>query len=777
MATVDSLDIQMSAQASKASSSLDNLVSKLNTLSNSLSRINGSGLTGLANGVKKLSTAMQGMENIKTEDFEKIANGFKKFSEIDSAKLNSTAGALNNLSKSLSSIENVTFNSDGLNNLASAVSKFGSKMSTQATANLSTISAQLQNFVRQLNNIGSLTFDTANLSNLITSISRLGYKGVTTAAANMPALTRELSNLMTTLSKAPSVSNNVIQMTNALANLASQGGKAGTASNTLVNRLNKSTSAMNRATKSSKSLAAAFGKFYATWFLAIRGVKKLWSSIESSMDYIEVLNYFDAAFTQVAEKADYSSFQEMGEEAGKKAAEEYANSFAKRAKQLTSKMTGFEISPTGTLEATGIPSLGLDPSQLMNYQAMFGQMASSMGVASETAVKLSDALSMIGADLASVKNLDFEDVWEDMASGLAGMSRTLDKYGVNIRNVNLQQKLTELGIDANITALNQNDKALLRTIILLDSTRYAWGDLADTINQPANQLRLIESNFKNLARTIGNLFLPIVQKVLPYINALVIALQRLFSWIGNLLGIKFPDLNKELPDNSSISDLLDDTDDLTDGLNDAAEAADKLKKGIRGFDELNVITTQDASDSGTSAGTGLTSGLLDAAFEDALSEYQAAWDEAFANMENRAQEFADRIEELFQPIKDIIEDFAVGDFFKAGQDVSNLVVSITDFFASAIDKVYWYGIGQKIGDFLAGINWTAILESVGNLIWQAIKAAIELWKGSFDAAPIETGIITAIGILNFAKIGEIISKKIKDAFCLLYTSPSPRDCS
>lgn len=377
-------------------------------------------------------------------------------------------------------------------------------------------------------------------------------------------------------------------------------------------------------------------------------------------------------------------------------------------------------------------------------------VASSMGVASETSLKLSRALTEIGADLASVKNMDFDEVWTDMASGLAGMSRTLDKYGVNIRNVNLQQKLTELGIDANITALNQNDKALLRTIILLDSTRYAWGDLADTINQPANQLRLIESNFKNLARTIGNLFLPIVQKTLPYINALVIALQRLFSWIGNLLGIDLSKITSSVG-NTDFSDLIEDTDDLTDGLNDAAKAADKLKKGIRGFDELNVITTQDTSDSGTSTGTGLTSGLLDAAFEDALSEYQAAWDEAFANMENRAQELADKIEKLFQPIKDIIEDFAVGDFFKAGQDVSNLVVSITDFFAAAIDKVDWYGIGQKIGDFLAGVDWLAILKSVGNLIWQALKAAFELAIGVFDVAPLETAIISLVAMPKLLK--------------------------
>lgn len=105
-----------------------------------------------------------------------------------------------------------------------------------------------------------------------------------------------------------------------------------------------------------------------------------------------------------------------------------------------------------------------------------------MGDTSETALKLSNALTMVGADLASVRNMDFEDVWQDMASGLTGMSRAMDKYGINIRNANMQQELYNLGIDTSISKLSQADKTILRTIILLNNSQYAWGDLAKTIN-------------------------------------------------------------------------------------------------------------------------------------------------------------------------------------------------------------------------------------------------------------------------------------------------------
>ena len=368
-------------------------------------------------------------------------------------------------------------------------------------------------------------------------------------------------------------------------------------------------------------------------------------SVKSSMDYIETLNYFQRAFEQAAEKADLSAFSEMGYAS----AEAYFNLYSERAKELTSKMSGFNINLDGTLTASGIPSLGLDPNKLMNYQAMFAQMSSSIGVASETSLKLSNALTMIGADLASVKNMDFSKTWEDMASGLAGMSRTLDKYGVNIRNVNLQQKLNELGIKANVSALNQNAKALLRGIILLDSTRYAWGDLAQTLNQPANQLRLIQGNLQNLSRTIGNIFLPVIAKVLPYINALTIALQRLFTWIAKILRI---DISGLLPKgggyNSGFDSLIDGAEDLEDSVDGVTKSLKKLKITTLGIDELNInAPDENGGTSGTGIG-GLGAGLLDAEFDKAYEEYLKAWNEAFSEIEDRANETADKIQEFFR---------------------------------------------------------------------------------------------------------------------------------
>ena len=702
-AEVDRLEIEVEAQATKANNALDKLVGNLERLAGSLGSIDGNSFLGFSKGISDISSAMQGLKSadIRKTDFNRLAKGIAELTSLDTSGLSRTANAMNGLADSIMGYEAVANSAEAVGNLAKGISK-------------------------------------------------LGNKSVITAIDNMPKLATALNSMMNTLSKAPTVSSNLINMTTALAGLANQGSKVGSTTRSMTSSLNGYSASAQRASKSSKGLASVFGSLYANFFWVKRGADKLWQSIETSMDYVETLNYFDAAFGQVAESA-----VSQWEDAGAESAEAYYKSFSDRAKQITSKMTGFSVKDDGTLQATGQPSLGIDPEKLMNYQATFGQMASSMGVTAETSLKLSQALTEIGGDLASVKNLDFDKVWNDMASGLAGMSRTLDKYGVNIRNVNLQQKLNELGIQANIAALNQNDKALLRAIILLDSTKYAWGDLATTINQPANQLRLIESNFQNLSRTIGNLFLPMVSKVLPYVNAMVIALQRLATWLGNLLGI---DLSKVT---SSVADSSFDFGSIADEAEAATEAVNKLQKGIRKFDELDVITTSSGSSSGS--GGGLDSGLLDDAFNKSFEEYQKAWDEAFANMENKAQDLADKIEEFFAPVKKIFQDLFDGDFFAAGQDTSKLVAGIFNWFADAIAAVDWYKIGHNIGEFLDGIEWGEVFLAAGNFLETAIDAAVDLWKGSFDADPIATVIVTALGIAHFTGLDKKLKDKIVEA--------------
>ncbi|CUQ00322.1 methyl-accepting chemotaxis protein [Enterocloster clostridioformis] len=822
---IDDLKVQIDASTQSADAKLDKFIAKMMKFQSTITGLEMSNVSNIASGINQISASIQNFNNrTKTADFSRVATGMNKLATVDAQGVAATAQAMSTFAANMMGLNDVHVDSDGISNIANAISKLGratvteatqnleflktsmkdfitgmngagsltfdanglvslvnsvsrlgstnatqsvknlpqistalrgfitsmntvgsvafdfaglnnlvsnitrlgGAKATQAATNLKPIKDQILRFVSGLNGIGSLSFDTTSLANLVSSITKLGGKAATTAIPNIQALGVALSQLMATLSHAPAVSQNLIQMTTALANLAGNGSRVSSASTAMYRGLNLYSSSASRATKATKGLVSQIGMFYAKCFLLIRGAKALWKATESSMDYIETLNYFDAAWGQVAGNA-------AGEwkKAGYESAEAYAKSFSERAKALTGKMTGFQPDAYGNLIATGMPSLGLDPEKLMNYQATFGQMASSMGVASETALKLSNALTMIGADLASVKNLKFEDVWQDMASGMVGMSRTLDKYGVNIRNVNLQEKLYELGIDAKIAKLGQQDKALLRTIILLQSTKYAWGDMADTIGQPANQLRLLQANFANLARTIGNLLLPIVSKVLPYINALVIAIQRLFSWIGGLLGIKIGGFSSSVGSAATdFGDMEDAADGIADSTGDAAKNTKKMADNLQEFDTLNVINSQKDSGSGGSGSGGGAGGLLDDAFNDAFAEYQLAWDKAFANMENSAQELADKITRAFQRIWEAAEPTRESLKRLWNEGLARLGdftwTALKDFWSEFLVPVGKWTLGtglpmlvDNINAFLMKIDFPAINDALRNF-WQAL---------------------------------------------------------
>ena len=75
----------------------------------------------------------------------------------------------------------------------------------------------------------------------------------------------------------------------------------------------------------------------------------------------------------------------------------------------------------------------------------------------------------------------------------------------------------------------------------MDQAEVAFGDMAKTIDSPANQLRILNQQWTNLSRSIGNVFMPIVTTVLPYINGLVIALRRMIDTLASAMGYELPD--------------------------------------------------------------------------------------------------------------------------------------------------------------------------------------------------------------------------------------------
>lgn len=762
-------------------------------------------LTNIASGIRTLSDSAIGFKGGKSAEITSLARALSKFSEVDTNSMYGVTSALQNLSNGLAGAQNInvagatsiaaalsklggknattgtgnlikikddlasfvagmnnigamTFDVTGLAQLIPTLSKLGGKASTQATKNLPALSAQLQSFVRQMNQIGSLKFEMSGLGELVTAISRLGSVASGRAVTNIPLLAKNLKELMETLSKAPAVSNNIIEMTNALAKLASQGSKVGSTLSTMGNKGNKSTSILSglfssdgKAGKSLKSFSQIAGAFYANFFMVIRGFKGLWNTVNSSMDFLETVNYFEVAMRKLGDDAAAN-----WQQAGYDSAEAYASSFSSRAKQLTAKMTGFDIDTDGNATYTGQKNLGMNPDTVMNYQAMFAQVSESIGVAEESALNFSTALTMLGTDWASLRNTTFEQAFEKFASALAGQSRAVRAFGIDITNATLQEYAYKYGLTGAISEMNQATKAQLRLLDILDQSKVAYGDLANTMESPANQLRMLRQNFSNLARTIGNLFLPIIEKVLPYINGLVMAMQRLFAWVGGLLGINLSGINSSIGGASNgIEDLVGGADDAEDALNGANDAAKKLKNTVLGFDELNQLNDpKSGSSSGSGSGVGGGNPLLDAEISKALEEYQKAWDDAFNRMENKAQKIADKI----------YYAFSHGNFEGIGRFIGS---SIRD----GLNKINWDSVysasknfGTNFAKFLNGLISPSLFGTVGRSIAGALNSAIYnalAFGNTFDfkdfGKSIGTGLNEFFRTYDFVSLGRTIN--------------------
>lgn len=707
MADIDSLQIKIKADANNASNALDKLANSLTNFQKSLS-IDTSKLTSISNSIQSIANAASSMNTSGIKDISKLTNSINRMGKIDTS---------------------------GLSRISSALKTFSADMA------------------------GTKVDGVGDVASIASSISRLGGVASGRAITNIPLLAKNLKQLFTTLSTTPNVSENIIRMTNALAGLASTGAASGRAANSLGRNLNNYTASAKRATKSTFSLAAAFGRFYATYFLVIRGIKSLWKSIEGTTDYIEAFNYYTVAFNKVGKEwgKDFEQF-------GYDNAEDYAQSFGSRVNELLGKMSGLKVDVDGGLiSESGMKNLGLNLQEITQYASQLASITNSLGQTGKVTTAISKSLTMLAGDISSLFNVDFSTVATNLQSGLIGQSRALYKYGIDITNATLQTYAYKYGIEKAVSEMSQAEKQQLRLLAILDQSKVSWGDLANTINSPSNMIRQFTNNVKEAGMVLGQLFIPVLQKVLPVINGVVIAIKRLLVSVANLLGIKI-DFSSF---GQGVSGYNEDLEDTADALDKVGKSAKKAKSYTIGIDELNIGDTNSGSSGSSSAGGAgidLTKEIMDA-----TAEYEKVWQEAFDKMQNTAMGWADKVSKVFKPVKDIIEDlsyafkFDSDAWFKvAGMDTSKLVTGIFDWFTRAIDSVDWKKIGRHIGSFLDGMDWTSIFTSAGNFIETAINAAIDLWKGSFDAAPIETTIITAIGLLKFTGVGDIIWGKISE---------------
>ena len=727
---LDSLEVKITGTATKAINSVDKLINQLTRLSTSLATVNGSSLSSLANGVNQLGSAMQNM-NAGTADFTRLAKNITKIGSVDSAALANTATSLEAVTKAVASISAIPQN-------ATQVTEFAK------------------------------------------SLGKLGSKSIENAVVNIPKLGNALNGLMTTLSRAPTVSQNVIQMTNVLANLASQGSKVGTSSNSLQKSLYGVSTSARTATRSSWSLASAIGKFYATYFMVIRGSKKLVEAIKSTTDYIEAFNYQAVAFGKIG-----SEWDKDYEKYGYDNATAYAESFQSRVNDTLGKLSGLKVNVQGgLLEESGAKNLGLNIQEITQYASQLASVTNSLGQTGEATTAITKSMTMLAGDISSLFNVDYSTVAQNLQSGLIGQSRALYKYGIDITNATLATYAYNLGISKSVSEMTQMEKQQLRVLAILDQSKVSWGDLANTINSPSNMLRQFSNNMKEVGMVAGQLFIPILSKVMPVVNGVTIVIKRLLVNLASLMGVK---IDFESFGQSGYKDTSDGLEDISDGYKDVADSAKKATLSLMGFDEINKLQDDTSSSKGSNGGGGSSIDLTDNITK-AAAEYEAAWNKAFADMENSAIAWADKIEKAIKKGdwygigtyagKQINKGIKAFPWKKTGEAITEAICNVLDFADGFVSSVDWEQLGRNIIKFIEGIDLGKITVKILDLaidlgvsaiklIWGAYQEIYDKWgiAGILASLVIPGGILTLKFITEFsASIDDSkYVKKAKDA--------------
>ena len=294
---------------------------------------------------------------------------------------------------------------------------------------------------------------------------------------------------------------------------------------------------------------------------------------------------------------------------------------------------------------------GLDESRLTRQFGIFKQLANAMQLPTETAENLSEIMVKMTNDIASLYNLPLDRASNALQSALAGQVRPIrSATGADITEKTLQNTVEALGLDRTISQLSYVEKRLVMVISLTKQLKASQGDYARTIESSANQIRVMHEQWDRLSRAVGNVFYPILEKILPWLNGILMALTEIFNLLASFLGFKMPEF--DYSGLVGVSDLAQDIEDELGGAGDAVdELANKLK-GLRSFDKLNVINTPSSSSAGVSAsasGIGNIDPKIMDAFNDAFSDYN----DMMGEVQMKAEKIRDNIMEWLGFTKEI----------------------------------------------------------------------------------------------------------------------------
>lgn len=283
--------------------------------------------------------------------------------------------------------------------------------------------------------------------------------------------------------------------------------------------------------------------------------------------------------------------------------------------------------------------MGIDPSEWLRAQGIFNTLATGFGIASDKASIMSKNLTQLSYDISSLYNIKVQDAMTKLQSAFSGELEPVRRLGYDLSQTKLQAIASANGIDILVSDMTQAEKSMLRYYALMTQVTVAQGDMARTLNAPANQLRIFNSQLTQLKRSLGNIFIPLLNKILPYLIAMAQVLREVANEIAKLFGFELPEI-----DYSSLNNLGSET---SENLDDATKSAKKLKDYVMGFDELNILNKDDGSGAGND--------LSGTRFDLNIPQYDFLGDLT----ESKTSKIAEKLKEPFKEILNLAEKIGI----------------------------------------------------------------------------------------------------------------------
>lgn len=594
--------------------------------------------------IDKLATAIS---NLRTKgNVTKVVNSLDRLASSIATLKQASAGmsGLDKITSFLNGLSNVntTASAKSINTVVNAIKKIPAAVSGLNGVDFYSMSGSITQLTNALAPLSIL--DASNLKALGSAFNAIG---------KVPDLTDKLK-----ATDLDSFASSCQKISTALTPLASQLDKVGNAFAKLPPQLSKVVTQANRVTAANEKQRKSYLSLSNQMNSFMRNMAKL-VSLKAIAEY---LGNAVAKFNDFYEATDLFH-NAMGNLSGE-------------ADTLISKMQGL---------------LGVDPTKAMTYMATIQSLGTSFGLTSDKAYILSKNLTQLAYDEGSYWNKDVAVTFTAISSAISGEIEPIRRLGIDLSQARLQQELLSLGFNKQVSSLSQADKAVLRYIAIMKQTANVQGNLAQTIQSPANQIKILKAQLDMLAKSVGSLLYPALKSILPPLIAAVQLIREFVEWVAKLMGVKvvFTDFTKSADSVGSIGNAMDDTADST------KKAAKALKDYTMGFDELNIIDpTQGSSGSGSGASAGNILGDVDLSGYDMFKNYVGT----------SVDEIKEKIRGLLPLIEAIAAAFALWELGKFIKQIGEVITGMNGIQKAAamiaILVVEWSLVQKFSDDFL-----------------------------------------------------------------------------